>query len=207
MDMILSECLNAVNEMTRHGGCAPALTSSTRLFPVTQSLRKNVWQPGFAFLAVLAWRSVGYIENCDIYRKKHSCRCYVLPGLHKTTSAPPRFFDARDATTQNRDLKHTKCHHLDPNTLNHEVGVDVFEIVDSVGMRFSIMNAVCMGTTCDQAWIARELRASVLRRHMHVYELSYMAGRVGLVGLSLFAAIEEHTIEAHLVRLSSRMVW
>ena len=36
------------------------------------------------------------------------------------------------------------------------MGVDVFEIVDSVGMRFSIMNAVCMGTTCDQAWIARE---------------------------------------------------
>ena len=24
MDMILSECLNGANEMTRHGGCAPA---------------------------------------------------------------------------------------------------------------------------------------------------------------------------------------
>ena len=31
----------------------------------------------------------------------------------------------------------------------------MFEIVDSVGMRFSIMNAVCMGTTYDQAWIVR----------------------------------------------------
>ena len=41
---------------------------------------------------------------------------------------------------------------------------------------------------------------------MHVYELSYMAGHVGLVGLSLFDAIEEHTIEAYLVRLLPRMV-
>ena len=43
-----------------------------------------------------------------------------------------------------------------PYTFNHEVEVDVFDIVDSVGMRFSILNAVCMGTTCDQAWIVRE---------------------------------------------------
>ena len=39
-----------------------------------------------------------------------------------------------------------------PYTFNHEVGLDVFEIVDSV----SILNAVCMGTTHDQAWIVRE---------------------------------------------------
>ena len=37
---------------------------------------------------------------------------------------------------------------------------------------------------------------SVVHRHMHVCELSYMAGRGGLVGLGLFA-IEEHTIEAY----------
>ena len=43
-----------------------------------------------------------------------------------------------------------------PCKFNHEVGVDVFEIVDSVGIRFSILNAVCMGTTYDQAWIVRE---------------------------------------------------
>ena len=36
------------------------------------------------------------------------------------------------------------------------MGVDVFEIVDSVGTRFSILNAVCMGATYDQAWIVRE---------------------------------------------------
>ena len=43
-----------------------------------------------------------------------------------------------------------------PYTFHHEVGVDVFEIVDSIGMRFSIQNAVCMGTTYDQAWNVRE---------------------------------------------------
>ena len=43
-----------------------------------------------------------------------------------------------------------------PYTFYHEVGVDVFEIVDSVAMRFSILNAVCMGTTYDQAWTMRE---------------------------------------------------
>ena len=31
-----------------------------------------------------------------------------------------------------------------PYTFNHEVGVDVFEIVDSVGMLFSILNTVCL---------------------------------------------------------------
>ena len=43
-----------------------------------------------------------------------------------------------------------------PETFNHQVGVDVFEIVDSVGMRFSILNAVCLGTTHNQAWMVRE---------------------------------------------------
>ena len=43
-----------------------------------------------------------------------------------------------------------------PYTFNHEVGLDVFEIADSIGMNFSILNAVCVGTTYDQAWIVRE---------------------------------------------------
>ena len=50
--------------------------------------------------------------------------------------------------------------------------------------------------TYDQAWIVNESESLGSRRHMHAYELSYMAGYVGLVGLSLFAAMEEHTIEA-----------
>ena len=83
------------------------------LFQVTQKPRKKVWHPGFVFLDELVSQSNGNIEICDIYRMKHSCRCYVLPELHKTVSVPPRLFDVRDATTQSRDLKHTKCHHLD----------------------------------------------------------------------------------------------
>ena len=63
------------------------------LFLVTQSPRKNVQHLGFDFLAVLALRSGDYIETCDIYREKHSCRCYPLPELHKTTSMQPRLFD------------------------------------------------------------------------------------------------------------------
>ena len=59
--------------------------------------------------------------------------------------------------------------------------------------------------TYDQAWIVNESESLGSRRHMHAYELSYMAGYVGLVGLSLFAAIEEHTIEAYLVRLLPSM--
>ena len=83
------------------------------------------------------------------------CRCYVLPEHHKIISMQQRHLDVRVVTTQSQDLKHTKDHHLEPYTFTHEVGVDVFEIVDSVAIRFSILNAVCMGTTYDQAWIVR----------------------------------------------------
>ena len=46
--------------------------------------------------------------------EKHSCRCYVLSGLHKTTSMLPRPIDVRNATTGSRDvIKKTKRYHLD----------------------------------------------------------------------------------------------
>ena len=32
----------------------------------------------------------------------------------------------------------------------------MFEIIDSADVLFSILNAVCVGTTYDQAWIVRE---------------------------------------------------
>ena len=38
----------------------------------------------------------------------------------------------------------------------------MFEIADSIGMRFSILNAVCTGTTYDQAWIVRVPRIPVV---------------------------------------------
>ena len=92
------------------------------LFLVTQSPKKNVLHPGFVFLAELALQSDDYIETCDIHLEKQSCRCYVLPVLHKTISTLPRPFDVRDATTQSRNIKHTKYHHLDmiPSTTKWE---------------------------------------------------------------------------------------
>ena len=117
------------------------------LFLVTQSPRENVWHLGSVFLTVRALRSSDYIETCDIYQEKQSCRCYVLSGLHKTLSMLPR--------PQTHKVSPPR-----PETFNHEVGLDVFEIVDSVGMRLSILTAVCMGTTYDQAWTVRESRDS-----------------------------------------------
>ena len=112
--------------------------------------------PGFVFLAVLALRSGEYIETCDIYREQHSCRCYVLPEHHKIISMQQRPFDVREATTQSRDLKHTKYHTLDLARSITKWESIVFEIVDSVGIRFSILNAVCMGTTFDQSMDCEE---------------------------------------------------
>ena len=100
-------------EMLRKKPIEKLICLNRCLYLVTQSQRKNVWHLGFVFLAVLALRSDDYIETCDIYQKKHSCRCNVLPELHKTISVPPRPFDVRVVTTQNRDLKHSQCLHLD----------------------------------------------------------------------------------------------
>ena len=43
-----------------------------------------------------------------------------------------------------------------PFVFNHGVDMDVFEVLDATGKRFSMLNAVCMGTTYNQAWIVRE---------------------------------------------------
>ena len=83
-------------------------------------------------------------------------------------------------------------------TFNHEVGVDVFEIVDSVGTRVSILNAVCMGTTYDQAWIVREsesLGSSVVT--CMSTSIRAWLDALGRLASNLFAAIEGHTTEAY----------
>ena len=174
------------------------------LYLVTHSPRKNAWRPGFVFLAELALQSDDHIETCDIYLEKHLCRCYVLPEHHKIISMLPRHFDVSVVTTQSQDLKHTQYHHLD---LTHST-TKWESIVYSVGVRYAILNAVCMGTTHDQAWIVRESpKSTVLHHLMRANKPSCMAGHVGHVGLSLFDAIEEHTIEAYLVRHMPRTVW
>ena len=43
-----------------------------------------------------------------------------------------------------------------PYTVNHEVGINVFEITDSVDMRSSTLDAVCMGVTHVQVWVERK---------------------------------------------------
>ena len=88
------------------------ICSNRCLYMITQNPKKNAWHPGSVFLAELTLQSDGCIETCDIYRKKHSCRCYVLLELHKTKPTPPRLFDARDATHK-AETSDTQCHHLD----------------------------------------------------------------------------------------------
>ena len=102
---------------------------------------------------------------------------------------PRRLFDARDAQTH-------KVSPPRPHTFNHEVGVYVFEIVDIVGVRCSILNADNMSTTYDQAWIVRESEClgspsshACLRAFVH-------EGRVGQAGRNFFAATVGYTIEA-----------
>ena len=102
----------------------------------------------------------------------------VIRGLHRNLRHPPKeelvqmLRAARAAQDFINAAKTFRCQGCDntqkprhqthevypprPCTFNHEAGVDVFEIVDSVGMRFSILNADCTGTTYDQAWIVRE---------------------------------------------------
>ena len=100
-------------EMFRMKLTKELVCSSEYLFLVTQSQRKSVWDLGFVFLAVPALRSGDCIETCGIYLEKQFCRCNVLPDLHETFSILSRLFDVKDVTTQSRDLKRTKCLHVD----------------------------------------------------------------------------------------------
>ena len=92
-----------------------------------------------------------------------------------------------------------------PYAFNHEVVVDVFEIVDSVGMRFSILTAVCMGTTYDQAWIVRE-SDTVGSPSSHACLRAFVHGWTRWAGWPELVRCE-HRIEAYSVRLLSRTVW
>ena len=43
-----------------------------------------------------------------------------------------------------------------PYSFNHEVRIDVFEIIDSVSMRFLTLDAVCMRVAYVRAWVKRD---------------------------------------------------
>ena len=51
----------------------------------------------------------------------------------------------------------------------------MFEIVDSIGMRFSIQNAVSLGTSYDQSWIVRESE-SLDSPSSHAYLRAFVHG-------------------------------
>ena len=138
-------------EMLRKKTIEKLICLNRCLHLVTQNPRKNARHLGFVFLAELASRSDDYIETWRHLPKEalvQMLRAARAPQDY-ISAVPPRLFDVRDATTQSRDLKHTKSPPR-PYTLNHEVGGR------SIGMRFSILKAVCMGTTYDQTWSVRE---------------------------------------------------
>ena len=96
------------------------------------------------------------------HRNLHHLPREALVQMLRAVRASQYYFNAaktnRCQGCDNRKPR-TQTHKVSPPrpyTFNHEVGLDVFEIVDSVGMRFSILNAVCVGTTYDQEWIVRE---------------------------------------------------
>ena len=57
-----------------------------------------------------------------------------------------------------------------PFSFNHEVGIDVFEIIDSVDMRSSTLEAVCMGVTYVQAWVERQSDCSAPSFHTRLQD-------------------------------------
>ena len=93
-------------------------------------------------------------------------------------------------------------------TFNHEVGVDVFEILDSVGMRFSILNAVCMGTTYDRAWIVRESE-TLGSPSSHACSRAFVHGWTRWASWPKFVRCDRgtHNRETYSVRLLLRTVW
>ena len=82
----------------------------------------------------------------------------ALVEMLRPARAPQDHINAAKTFRCDNTRRRTQTHKVSPPRpyISHEVGVDVFEIADSVGMRFSILNAVCMETTYDQAWIVRE---------------------------------------------------
>ena len=137
----------------------------------------------------------------------HSCRCYVLPELHKTFSSAAKTFRCWGCDDAKPRPQTHKVSPPRPSTFNHEVGVGVFEIVDSVGL--ALLNPECclcgnhVRSSMDCEGI-REPRFSIvtcMSTSFHTW-----LGRAGPAGRGLFAVIEEHTTGTYFVRLFPRMV-
>ena len=79
----------------------------------------------------------------------------ALAQMLRAARAPQDNIKAECDNTKPRPTTH-KASPPRPYTFNHEVGVDVFEIIDPVGVCFSVSDAICVGPSYDQAWIVRE---------------------------------------------------
>ena len=75
------------------------------------------------------------------------------PDMEREGDAPEEADREADPPEQIPLLGHPESR---PCTFNHEVGIDVFKIIDSVGMRSSTLDAVCMGVTYVQVWVERK---------------------------------------------------
>ena len=86
----------------------------------------------------------------------------ALVAMLKAAKAPAIFIEAArkhrcDTCEQQKPRQPThKVSAPKPYTFNHEVGVDVFEVKDSQGHYYDVLNCVCMGTTFQQAFIVRD---------------------------------------------------
>ena len=70
-------------------------------------------------------------------------------SLHDYITAAKHFRCIWDNTEE-----HTQTHQVwppRPCVFNHEVGINIIEVLDAARKRFSVLNAVCMGTTYDQS--------------------------------------------------------
>ena len=138
---------------------------------------------GFDALVVRVSPSGDYIVTRDTCRKKRRSWCSVLHELHRITSTVPSITVVRIMPTQNKDPQAHRVSPPRPYVFNHDVGSDVFEVVDAIAKRLSILSAVCMGTTSDQAWIVRESESlGSPSSHECLKVFLSVAGLAGLVG-------------------------
>ena len=75
------------------------------------------------------------------------------PDMERGGDAPEEADREADPPEQIPLLGHSESR---PYTSSHEVGIDLFEIIDSVGMRSSTSDGVCVGGAYVQVWVERK---------------------------------------------------
>ena len=83
-----------------------------------------------------------------------------------------------------------------PAVFDHEVGIDVLEVTDSVGKHGTILTAVCVCSLIEQRGQGERSGVQFLYRLLHA-ERSFIAGR-DLAVRNPLDAIEEHITKVYL---------